>query len=156
MKKLMKLFVFFAAFQIVMMVLGRALKGKFLSQEIAEGEINAVGVTGGAEEKVKITDFRGGYLRAVMGGVQLDLTEATVENPPATLEITVVMGGAEIKVPENWNVSVDTRTIMGGVHEHVGPEFDEAETPDLVLTGRVVMGGVVISHQQSEKVAAVV
>ena len=48
--------------------------------------------------------------------------------------------------------------ILGGVHEHAGQVFDEEETPDLVLTGRVVVRGVAISHiskvrtlQQSSK-----
>ena len=52
-----------------------------------------------------------------MGGVKLDLTEATIEDPPATIEVTVVMGGAEIAVPEGWKVRVDTGTTLGGVHD---------------------------------------
>ncbi len=154
MKRLIKPLLFLAAFQVVMMVLGRVLKGRFLSQEIGEGEINVVGVTGGAEEKVTSTDFRGGYLRAVMGGVELDLTEATVENPPATLETIIVMGGAEIRVPQDWKVKVDTRTILAGVHNaHVSEDFDEDDIPDLVLTGKVVMGGVAINYRKIDKVA---
>ena len=104
MKRLIKPLLILAVFQIGMTVLLRILKGRFLSQEISEGEINAVGVRGGAQEKVTSTNFRGGYLRAVMGGVELDLTEATVEEPPATLVTTIVMGGVEIKVPESWKV----------------------------------------------------
>ena len=97
--------------------MGIALKGRFLSQQLGEGEINAVGVRGKAEEKVTSADFRGGYLRAVMGGVELDLTEATIEDPPAMIEMTVVMGGAEIAVPGSWKVRIDTGTILGGVDE---------------------------------------
>ncbi len=138
MKRLRKLLLFLAAVQVVNTVSGIVLKSRFLSQQLGEGEINAVGVSGGAEEKVTSTDFRGGYLRAVMGGVKLDLTEATIEDPPATIEMTVVMGGAEIAVPEGWKVMVDTRPILGGVDEHGAS--DEAEPPDLVLTGKVVRG----------------
>ena len=95
MKRMRKLLLFLAALQVVNTVSGIVLKSRFLSQHIGEGEINAVAVSGGAEEKVTSPDFRGGYLRAVMGGVELDLTEATIEDPPATIEMTVVMGGAE-------------------------------------------------------------
>ena len=83
-----------AVVQVVIRVLGIVLKGRFLSQQLGEGEINAVGVRGKAEEKVTSTNFRGGYLRAMMGVVELDLTEAIIEDPPATIEMTVVMGGA--------------------------------------------------------------
>ncbi len=150
MKRLRKLLLFLAAVQVVNTVLGIVLKSRFLSQQVSEGEINAVGVSGRAEEKVTSADFRGGYLRAVMGGVELDLTEATIEDPPATIETTVVMGGAQIKVPEGWHVRVDTRPILGGVDEHGAS--DEREPPDLVLTGKVVMGGVLIAHKEPDNV----
>ena len=154
MKRLRKLLLILAAVQVVNTVLGIVLKSRFQSQRLGEGEINAVAVSGGAEEKVTSTGFRGGYLRAVMGGVELDLTEATVEDPPATIEMTVVMGGAEIAVPETWKVKVDSRTILGGVAEiGVG---DEGEPPDLDLTGKVVMGGVAIIHKKTEGVSEAV
>ncbi len=154
MKRLRKLLLFLAAVQVVNTVLGIVLKSRFLSQQVSEGEINAVGVSGRAEEKVTSTDFRGGYLRAVMGGVKLDLTEATIEDPPATIEMTVVMGGAEIAVPEGWNVRVDAGTILGGVDER--GVSDEGEPPDLALTGKVVMGGVNIIHKKTDKVSEAV
>ncbi len=154
MKRLRKLLLFLAAVKVVTTVLGIVLRGRFLSQQVSEGEINAVGVSGRAEEKVTSTDFRGGYLRAVMGGVKLDLTEATVGNPPATIEMTVVMGGAEITVPEGWKVRVDAGTILGAINER--GVSDEGEPPDLVLTGKVVMGGVNIIHKKTDKVAEAV
>ena len=153
MKRLRKLLLFLAAVQVVNTVSGIVLKSRFLSQQLGEGEINAVAVSGGAEEKVTSADFRGGYLRAVMGGVELDLTEATIDDPPATLEMTVVMGGAEIAVPEGWKVRDDTRPVLGGVHSHnEGGVGDEWEPPDLVLTGKVIMGGVLITHKKADKV----
>ena len=154
MKRLRKLLLFLAAVQVVNTVLGIVLKSRFLSQQVGEGEINAVGVSGRAEEKVTSTDFRGGYLRAVMGGVELDLTEATIEDPPATIELTVVMGGAEIAVPEGWKVRVDAGTVLGGVDQRgVG---DDGEPPDLVLTGKIVMGGVAITHKKTDLVTEAV
>ena len=153
MKRLIKPLLFLAAVQVVNTVLGIVLKSRFLSQQLGEGEINAVGVSGRAEEKVTSTDFRGGYLRAVMGGVELNLTEATIEHPPATIEMTVAMGGAKISVPKGWKVRVDTGTIAGGVHGALG---DEEEPPDLVLTGKVVMGGVAIIHKKTDLVSEAV
>ena len=151
MKRLRKLLLILAAVQVVNTVLGIVLRSRFLSQPLGEGEINTVGVSGGAEEKVTSTGFRGGYVRAVMGGVELDLTEATIEDPPATIEMTVVMGGAKIAVPEGWNVRVDTGTVLGGVDERgVG---GQGEPPDLVLTGKVVMGGVAIIHKKANLVS---
>ena len=157
MRRLIKLLLFLAALQVVNTVVGMVLNWRFLNQQIGEGEINAVAVSGRAEEKVTSTDFRGGYLRAVMGGAILGLSESTIEDPPATIEMTVVMGGAEITVPEGWKVRVDTGSILGGVHgAYMHGVSDEGELPDLVLTGKVVMGGVAIKHQKTDKLAEAV
>ncbi len=140
-----------AVVQVVIRVLGIVLKRRFLSQQLGEGEVNAVGVRGKAEEKVTSTNFRGGYLRAMMGVVELDLTEAIVEDPPATIEMTVVMGGAGITVPEGRKVRVDAGNVLGGVQsDSVRGVSDQAEPPDLVLTGKVVMGGVLITHEKPD------
>ncbi len=157
MKRLGKLLLFLAAVQVVNTVSGIALNNLYLNQRLGKGEINAFAVSGKTEEKVASTDFRGGYLRAVMGGVKLDLTEATIEDPPATIETTVVMGGAQIAVPEGWRVSVETGTILGGVHsDNVGGVSDEGGPPDLILTGKVIMGGVAIIHKKADKVSEAV
>ena len=82
MKKLKGILLVLAALGAAMMVLLKVLKGRYLSQQITDGQINAVAVTGDADENITLADFRGGYLRAVMGGVKLDLSESTVVNPP--------------------------------------------------------------------------
>ena len=85
-------------------------------------------------------------LRAVMGGVELDLRDAAIEAPPATIETTIVMGGAEIKVPGDWEVKVETRVVEGGVQDkRKRRESLEDTSPDLVIAGKVVMGGLAIS-----------
>ena len=157
MKKLRKLLLFLAAVQVVNTVLGMVLNNLYLNQRLGRGEINAFAVSGRAREQVTSTDFRGGYLRAVMGGVKLDLTKATIEDPPVTIKTTVVMGGAELAVSEGWKVTVDARTLFGGIHgAHVTGVSDDKDPPDLVLTGKVVMGRVKIIHKKTDKVAEAV
>ena len=151
MKRLIKPILIFVAFQAVVMMFGRLLRQCYLRQAIGQDEVNAVGVTGGTQEKISTKTFKGGYVRAVMGGVELDLSEAAIETPPATIEATVVMGGAEIKVPRNWQVKTETRVIMGGVEVTGGRERSSEETtPDLVMTGKVIMGGIEIKSVAAE------
>ena len=154
MKRLKKLLLILVVLQVVNTALGMVLNWRFLSQKVGDGEINVVGVSGKADEKVTSTNFKGGFLRAVMGGVKLDLTEATVVDRPATIEVTVVMGGAEITVPEGWKVKVDTRNKLAGVNNAlVNGVSDDGEVPDLVLIGKVLMGGVVIRHHKADMLA---
>ena len=132
--------------QVVAMITGQILRRRYLSQEVDEDSVNAVAVMGGLEDSVTSKAFKGGFLRAVMGGAELDLSEAIIEEKPATIEVTVIMGGAEIKVPPEWKVKVDVSQKMAGVEDERGQgDLAEEETPDLVITGKVVMGGLEIN-----------
>jgi len=145
-KKLLKPLVILVTCQTILVVLGRILRKRYLSDEVDENGVNAVGVTGGAKCTITSQAFKGGYLRAVMGGVELDLRDASIEAPPATIEATIIMGGAEIKVPEDWAVKVQTRVIAGGVEDkRKRGEPIEGTSPDLVIVGKVVMGGLVVN-----------
>jgi predicted membrane protein len=96
--------------------------------------------------KITTQAFKGGYLRAVMGAVELDLSEAAIETPPATIEATVVMGGAELKVPQDWVVKTEARVKMGNVEDMRGQEkASGGATPDLVITGKVTLGGLAVN-----------
>ena len=131
--------------QVVTVIGGQFLRRRYLSQEVDEDSVNAVAVIGGLEESVTSKAFKGGYLRAVMGGAELDLSEAVIEEKPATIEVTIIMGGAEIKVPSEWNVKLDVSQKMAGVEDERGQgDLAENEVPDLVITGKVVMGGLEI------------
>ena len=115
-----------------------------------DNRVSATAIIGAAEERNRSKDFEGGQVTAFMGGVELDLREADVIEKPARIEVTVVMGGAEIYVPDHWVVKKDVLPIMGGVNESrtvVGrEETDELleELPDLVVGGFVLMGGLEI------------
>jgi predicted membrane protein len=89
--------------------------------------------------------FKGGQLTAVMGGVEIDLRHAEVGEKPAVIEATAIMGGIEIKVPENWVVKDDTFAIFGAAEDKRSASVQVVDdSPDLVVTGVVFMGGLEI------------
>jgi predicted membrane protein len=96
--------------------------------------------------------FRGGEITAFMGGMQIDLRQATI--PPgeeAVLDLFVVMGGGEIIVPPSWTVVTPLVPIMGGIDDKRLPPLPGSaeniagrQAPRLVLRGLIVMGGIEI------------
>src|SRR5690606_41737125 len=92
----------------------------------------------GVERKVSTTSFRRADLTAIMGGIQMDFRNASI-NGEAVIDLFVLMGGVEIRVPPDWNVTNQIVAVMGGLQDHsTGP----ADSPHrLILRGFVVMGG---------------
>ena len=100
---------------------------------------------GGFEKKVTSPDFKGGNITTVMGGAELDLRNATIKGEEAVLDLFVVMGGVELRVPEHWVVTMKGIPVMGGFSDETRPPAN-AKTKRLVIQGTVVMGGVEIKN----------
>ena len=122
----------------------------FNRRDVQPGErserVSAVAVLGGVDRKVISPSFRGGDVTAFMGGGKLDLREATM--PPGAetvMDVTAMMGGFEIRIPEAWNVIVDIVPFMGG-YEDKTTHPTEPSAPRLRIRGFVMMGGVEIRN----------
>jgi hypothetical protein len=63
----------------------------------------------------------------------------------AIVDVTTIMGGFEIKVPESWNVVVDIVPFMGGYEDKTRHPSDPM-APRLRLRGFVMMGGVEVRN----------
>jgi predicted membrane protein len=106
--------------------------------------VSAVAILGGIDRRVISANFRGGDVTAFMGGGKLDLREATLApGTEALVDVTTMMGGFEIKVPETWNVIVEIVPFMGGYEDKTRHPTDPA-APRLRVRGFVMMGGVEI------------
>jgi hypothetical protein len=78
----------------------------------------------------------------MMGGLTVDLRSAGARSGPIHLDAFVLMGGLEVIVPKDWHVRVEAvQVAMGGAIDERDGLGDAGRPADLVLTGRVVMGG---------------
>jgi predicted membrane protein len=114
------------------------------------GALNAVAIFGGCERRISSKNFQGGKATAVLGGIELDFRDADIdsENGEAVLEINCVLGGVEIRVPENWHVHSRSVPVLGGYEDTSRQAVDApgAKPKTLVVTGMVVLGGVEIRN----------
>ena len=87
---------------------------------------------------------------AVMGGVELDLRQATFAAPEVTIQAFCLMGGVSITVPEDIAVDVSGIGIMGGFdHQASGPGAPGA--PHLRVVGIALMGGVEVKRRPARQ-----
>lgn len=93
---------------------------------------------GGTRLRRDTQNFRGGELTAVMGGIQLDLRQASIQGE-ATLKIFAMWGGIVIRVPADWSVVLDCPPILGSSDDRTVPPIQASKR--LLVNGTVIMGG---------------
>ena len=105
---------------------------------------NAFAVFGGSKRRISTPDFRGGEVVSVCGGVEFDLRDAGMTVDEAVIDVNLVCGGLEVRVPDNWVVTNRAVTIFGGVEDKTmqGKRDPNGKSPHLVISGSVVFGGI--------------
>ena len=88
--------------------------------------------------------------RAGMGTVKLDFTEAVLETDEVHVDAIANAGSVVLLVPDGWRVDVDgVSSGMGSVRNKARPP--RAGQPTLVVTGRAVMGDVIVRHPRASR-----
>jgi Cell wall-active antibiotics response 4TMS YvqF/Domain of unknown function (DUF5668) len=113
-----------------------------LPEGAGDAYIRSFSLFSGAELRPTVP-FEGADLTAVMGGAKIDLSNAPMAGDTAVIDVFALMGGAEIFVPRDWDLTVKVVSLMGGVADKRRPATVPA-TKHLILQGMVVMGGVEI------------
>lgn len=98
-------------------------------------------VLGTADRRFRTDRFEETDLVAIFGDSHLDLREATVADPPATVDAVAVFGDVTLRVPTDWRVDVRVDTVFGDVVDRRRSEAT-GDGPDLVVTGVAVFGDV--------------
>jgi predicted membrane protein len=133
---------------------GEDLKNRIISDvhaRIPPGSVNHISewaIFGGTRRRVDSQDFQGGEAFAMFGGVEIDLRKAGSTREEILVEANAIFGGIEIRVPENWNVTVRGSGIFGGYEDETldSRMAPDAKQPHLIVNGFAVFGGVNIKN----------
>ena len=85
-----------------------------------------------------------------MGGSDIDFSDAVFTTPNVTIKTLCIMGGTDIKVPENVNVVTKAFCLMGGI-DNTAPSIADRQAPTITVEGFVLMGGVDIGLKRTIK-----
>jgi hypothetical protein len=118
---------------------GRVARPDLKDGTTPDNVVDIAAILGGFERRLATPDFRGGEITAVMGGCALDLRESSIVKE-AVINVFVIWGGINIKIPPDWTVVLNGTPIMGGFSEKTLTVPDRGKR--LVITGYAIMGGV--------------
>jgi hypothetical protein len=100
----------------------------------------------GAEFKIESQAWEGGALGVTCGGAEIDLRYARLAPEGALLDVRILMGGVDIRVPDTWLVKCDVTPLLGGADDSTRPAQGSANAPILRVVGSVTLGGLSIHN----------
>jgi predicted membrane protein len=103
-------------------------------------------VFGNGKYIVTDTEFKGGSLQAVFGGIELDLRRAYLPEGETLLNVEAIFGGVELFVPDNWFLEVKIESVLGGIDDHRRILEVVDTSHKLIIKGSAVFGGVEIRN----------
>jgi len=110
-----------------------------------EDFIDATSIFGGVHRKILSKNFKGGDITTIMGGTEIDLTQADFTGT-VRLEVTQVMGGTKILVPPHWEVRSEVNAVLAGFEDK--RQQSAIINPDkvLIIVGTSILGGIELKN----------
>lgn len=109
-------------------------------------EARVFAVFGTDEQRLQTDVLGGGELVAIFGDARVDLRDVAPPAVPVVLEVISIFGDAEVRVPADWDVTLETLTIFGETIDR-RPRGDESdrertERPEVIVTGIALFGDI--------------
>lgn len=105
-------------------------------------DIDAIAVFSGTEIRSESEDFKGGTVKTVFGGIEIDLRNAQIGEDGALIEVISVFGGVEIIVPENIHIEFSGTPIFGGWENKTRRRSNTTDYKTLHIHGTVIFSGI--------------
>ena len=127
----------------------QGMRGAPRSPVDAGHSINGLAMLGGGTRSSSSAAFQGGDLVAFMGGFDIDLRQARIESSPAVIDAFAFWGGIDLRVPDDWHVTVSGIPLLGGFEDSTDPVNEEdldGPPQELIVKGYAIMGGVTVKN----------
>jgi len=108
-----------------------------------DDSVDEVAIFSGAERNITSKEFKGGKLTAIFGGTELNLMNADLAQGTNILDVFVMFGGTDLRVPPDMNVKLKVTAIFGGFSDErkILSENEANDGKELIVKGLVLFGG---------------
>lgn len=120
-------------------------KKRFTTNNVSlDSKVDLFVMLSGIETNNQSQEFRGGRASTMLGGIDLDLRGAKLNDNEANIEVNAILGGIDIYVPDDWRVEVTGTPILGGMDNNTKAN-NNPDAPVLRIRYLAILGGIEIS-----------
>jgi len=111
-------------------------------------QFDIMAMFGGGEHPFSGQTLKGGSVRAIFGGCDLNFRDADMAGETASIQCLAAFGGIDIRVPDNWQVAVRGMPIFGAIENKTHPKTAANGVPakTLVIDATVFFGAIEIKN----------
>ncbi|MCX7874774.1 MAG: cell wall-active antibiotics response protein [Melioribacteraceae bacterium] len=92
-------------------------------------------------------NFSGGNINVWFGELKLDLTQSKLKEGDNTLNVNIMFGSLELRVPTDWKVNTSISATFGGIDDkRIAKLINVQSNSTLMIKGSVAFGGCEISY----------
>lgn len=110
------------------------------------GKLNPSSVFASVERSITDQNFEQGKAETVFGSIELDFLSANMAGDSAVLQVAVVFGSVEVRVPTTWNVVLETTAVFGSAENKTRAPLPGDKMKTLTVRGEVVFGSVEVKN----------
>lgn len=114
--------------------------------ESSNDYLRGTAILSGFKRQVRTQALKGGELTAIFGGFELDLRPASMAEETVKMDVFILFGGGEIRVPEEWEVVIQASAIAGGIDDKKLVQGPPENRRRLILTGSILFGGIEVRN----------
>jgi predicted membrane protein len=116
------------------------------AQDYSAGDhFDSTSIFGGTKKVIVSKNFQSGDITCLMGGCEVDFTQADVQKP-AIVDVTQIFGGTKLIVPSNWQVRTDMTAFFGSVEDKRQQPLNADPSKLLIIKGTSIFGGIEIRN----------
>lgn len=146
--RLLRLLVWLTLIEMVAFVVGQILARRMTQGDERSNVFQLASFFGGKKFESHADDLKSGVVITSMGGIDLDLRDAHLDEDGAELDLKATMGGIRVIVPAEWRVDIDGESMAGGFDARVTPPEDlPVGSPRLHIHAVSRLGGVMITTE---------
>jgi len=130
-----------------LLLVWESFRPKSAAVTIGAGALHPESVFSSIEKTITDQNFTGGSASAVFGSIELDFIQANMTGDSAVLELNAVFGSIEVRVPLNWNVTIEAGAVFGSCENRTrAPLPASGPLKTLIVRGGCVFGSVEIKN----------